>query len=95
MGPLLPDCADLAAGFYLCDEVGGGAAVAHDFGVCDAHGGVIVGPLALDGFGGGGGGEAFVTGGVGVLVLLGMKGSAEEEGGSDGGVVTLGMSRRR
>ena len=61
VGPLLPDCADLAAGFDLCDEVGGCAAVAHDFRVCDAHGGVVVGPLALDGFRGGGGGEAFVA----------------------------------
>ncbi len=55
VSPLLPVSADLAAGCYFGEEVRGGAAVAHDFPVGDGHGGVVVGPLALDGLGRGGG----------------------------------------
>lgn len=61
MRPLLPDGLDFTAGLDGGAQLGRGTAVAHDFLVGDGHGRVVVGPLALDGLGAGGGGKAFVA----------------------------------
>jgi hypothetical protein len=52
MRPLAPNRLDLAACSDLGAEVCGCAAVTHDLLVGDGHGGVVVGPLALDRLGG-------------------------------------------
>lgn len=59
--PLLPVRAHFAAGSDLSGEVGRGTAVAHDLLVCHGHGGVVVGPLPLDGLRACGWSEAFVA----------------------------------
>jgi hypothetical protein len=59
--PLRPDGLDLASGRHLGGQLGRGAAVAHDLPVGDGQGGVVVGPLALDGLGRRGWGEACVA----------------------------------
>ena len=59
--PLRPDGLDLASGRHLGGQLGGRAAVAHDLPVGDGQGGVVVGPLALDGLWRRGWGEAGVA----------------------------------
>lgn len=59
--PLLPFGGYSGTGCDGGGEFGRGAAVAHYGFSGYGHGGVIVGPLALNGSGGGGGGEACVT----------------------------------
>jgi hypothetical protein len=61
MRPLAPQRLDLTSRSDFGAEFGRRAAVAHDFLVVDGHGGVVVGPLALNGLGRGGGGEAGVA----------------------------------
>jgi hypothetical protein len=51
--PLSPNSLDASTGLDLCAQIGAGPAVAHDFLVSDRHGGVVVGPLSLDGLGAG------------------------------------------
>jgi hypothetical protein len=51
MGPLRPYRLDLPTRSNLGNEIGGCAAVAHDLSVGYGHGGVVVGPLTLDGLG--------------------------------------------
>jgi hypothetical protein len=61
MRPLAPQRLDLTSRSDLCAEFCRRATVAHDFLVVDGHGGVVVGPLALNSLGRGGGGEASVA----------------------------------
>ena len=49
MGPLGPDGLDLATSSDLGRQVRGGAAIAHNLLVGDSQGGVVVGPLTLNG----------------------------------------------
>lgn len=61
MCPLLPDGLDLSASLDRSNEVCASTPVAHHLLVRDRHGGVVVGPLALDSLWAGGRGEAFVS----------------------------------
>jgi hypothetical protein len=61
MRPLAPQRLDLTSRSNLCAELCRRATVAHDFLVVDGHGGVVVGPLALNSLGRGRGGEAGVA----------------------------------
>jgi hypothetical protein len=51
MGPLRPYRLDLSTRSDLGNKIGGCTAVAHNLSVGYGHGGVVVGPLTLDGFG--------------------------------------------
>jgi hypothetical protein len=61
VSPLLPDGADLSSGFDGSGQIGRSAAVAHDLPVGNGHGGVVVGPLTLDGLWARSGSEALVS----------------------------------
>lgn len=60
MCPLGPDSFDLSTCGDFGGQVGGRAAIAENAFCGDGGGGVVVGPLALDGFRGGGGGESCI-----------------------------------
>jgi hypothetical protein len=51
MRPLRPYGLDLSPRGNLSNEIGRCTAIAHDLLVGDSHGGVVVGPLALNGLG--------------------------------------------